>query len=285
MKILRCATFDQLNDPQVQQMDKRNNILSQVEELLLFGNALADASRALILEQMHSGFSVALKIDKSLVTNTDKAAEILLRNLISTKYPAHSVIGEELVNTAVNSPFVWYLDPIDGTEEFVNGMPTFGSIISLHYYGEPVVGIIDHPALDVRTVSAYRRGTFCNGYQSHLNYCPSNENIRLGISKKANFFRRGDQTRTFDKLTASFPNIRIFDSCFAYTCAANGSLDAMVDFNVRSWDISASKIAVEEAGGSFVVIDSSSLDPLISRYSIVFGKSEVVKEIINSLKE
>jgi fructose-1,6-bisphosphatase/inositol monophosphatase family enzyme len=265
--------------------DKRDDLASQIEELVSFANKLADTSRMQILKAMNKGFRISVKTDKSFVTEVDVNTESLLRKVISDRYPDHSIVGEEFSNATINSPFVWYLDPIDGTEEFVNGIPTFGTIIGLHYFGLPVVGIIDHPALNIRSIGAYSRGTYCNNSQIKLDNIDIKSSIRLGISKRTNFLRQGNEGILFDKITSSFPNIRIFDTCFAYTCAANGSLDAMLDYNVRSWDIAASQILIEEAGGKFLTIKKSAEEPSLAIVSVVFGKNEIVKQISESLTE
>ena len=60
------------------------------------------------------------------------------------------MLGEEYPPTRPESPFQWIMDPIDGTEEFVHGIPTFGTMLALHHRRVPLVGVIDHPALDIR---------------------------------------------------------------------------------------------------------------------------------------
>src|SRR5439155_2295528 len=77
-------------------------------------------------------------------------------------FPDHGVIGEEYPPTRRESAFQWILDPIDGTEEFVHGVPTFGTMLALHHRGVPLVGVIDDPALDIRVHAGWawaRTGT------------------------------------------------------------------------------------------------------------------------------
>jgi hypothetical protein len=120
---------------------------------------LADGGRIAAAEQ---GFSVETKLDRSLVTDVDRAVERQWERL-ERWFPDHGVIGEEYPPTRAASPFQWIMDPIDGTEEFVHGIPTFGTMLALHHRGVPLVGVIDHPALDIRVNAGVGLGTHRNG--------------------------------------------------------------------------------------------------------------------------
>jgi fructose-1,6-bisphosphatase/inositol monophosphatase family enzyme len=85
-----------------------------------------------------------------------------------------------------------------------------------------------------------------------------------------------DETSIFESLTRKYPNLRVFDSCFAYTSTATGGLDVMVDYNVRHWDISACKLLCEEAGGAFEWIHKRTLAGGKQLFSAIFGKKEAV---------
>jgi len=111
---------------------------------------LAEETRRIVRPALERGFDVKTKADASLVTDVDQAVERRLRELIARWFPDHGVIGEEYPPTQPDSAFQWILDPIDGTEEFVHGVPTFGAMLALHHRGAPVVGVVDHPALDLR---------------------------------------------------------------------------------------------------------------------------------------
>jgi len=237
----------------------------------------ADEARDVIKELAGTSFFVGSKSDRSLVSEADIQIEKRLRERICRLFPEHGVIGEEFGQSNPQSSYQWILDPIDGTEEFVNGVPTFGCIISLELNGAPLLGLIDHPALDVRVFGGKGSGTFCNDKRVILSEkIKSDDKIRLGISKKINFSRCGDETSIFESLTSIYPNLRVFDSCFAYTSAATGGLDVMVDYNVRHWDISACKLLCEEAGGAFEWIHKRTLADGKQLFSAIFGKKESV---------
>ncbi len=96
---------------------------------------LADEARRIVRPALEGGFDVKTKADASLVTDVDRAVELRLRELIGRWFPDHGVIGEEFPPTRPDSAFHWIMDPIDGTEEFVHGIPTFGAMLALHHRG------------------------------------------------------------------------------------------------------------------------------------------------------
>src|SRR5262245_59186315 len=129
---------------------RRELTQTQIDELRDHATTLATNARRIIHDALRDGFDVKLKSDGTFVTDTDIAVEKKLRALVAARYPEHGIIGEEFPPTRPEAAFQWVFDPIDGTEDYVNRVPTYGSIIGLYYRGEPVVGAIDHPSLDLR---------------------------------------------------------------------------------------------------------------------------------------
>lgn len=254
---------------------------TNISEYLSAAHRFADEARTIAEHFTGSDFSVSTKADKSLITEADIEIERTLRQRISEIFPEHGIIGEEFSAANPDSPYQWILDPIDGTEEFARGLPTFGCIISLEFKSAPIVGLIDHPALNMRLAASLNSGTYCNQKRIFLSddTLPA-EHLRLGISKRNNFTRFGDESVLFDAIVQTYPNLRVFDSCFAYSCAANGGIDVMVDYNVRLWDISACRLLCEEAGGAFNWVKQDRTPKGFTIYSAVFGKKEPVKEIV-----
>lgn len=249
---------------------------------LTAAHEFADEARSIAQRFTGTSFAVNTKSDKSLVTAADIQIEKVLRKRISEAFPEHGVIGEEFPATNPLSPYQWILDPIDGTEEFVHGVPTYGCIISLEHQSLPVVGLIDHPALNLRLIASRKGGTFANGIRVTLSEeLPEKSRLRLGISKRLNFSRYEDEGELFDKIVQTYPNLRVFDSCFAYSCAASGGIDVMIDYNVRLWDISACRILCEEAGGGFAWVKQKQTPKGFTTYGAVFGKKLAVEQVVN----
>lgn len=268
-------------------MNELRNVLAvdEVAELHVAALEFADVARDIIARAWRSGFSVERKRDGSFVTNVDLEVEDRLRALITRRYPEHGILGEEFPPARPGARFQWILDPIDGTEDFVHRVPTFGSILALYDNGAPVVGVLDHPALDLRCDAARGRGTCKNGERVTLADLPeqtTNEQVRLVLSARGNFIRYRDEGPSFDALTRAFPNHRVYRSCYGHSLVASGAVDAMVDYHDTPWDLAASQITVEEAGGVYRVVRSFVVDG-VPIYSAVFGKPTVVERLCGLL--
>ncbi|MBI3897982.1 MAG: hypothetical protein HY308_06755 [Gammaproteobacteria bacterium] len=249
---------------------------------------LADTARAVINQALRTGFDVKHKADGSYVTSADIAVEEQLRALIGRQYPDHGIIGEEFAPTRPESPFQWILDPIDGTEDFVHHLPTFGSILALYYGGRALVGVLDHPVLNLRCHAAFGRGTWHNGKRVQLADLAadiSNERLRLVLSARANFMRYRDEGARFDTLARTFTNHRIYRSCYGHSLAAIGAVDAMVDYHDTLWDIAAAPILIEEAGGEYRTVRDFVTADGTRIYSAVFGRPRAVERLSALLVE
>ena len=100
------------------------------------------------------------------------------------------------------------MDPIDGTEEFVHGIPTFGTMLALHHREVPLVGVIDHPALDIRVNAGIGLGTYQNGRRIRLTDVPVSprpEGVRLALSARGNFTYHVDEGHLFEAPTRAYP--------------------------------------------------------------------------------
>lgn len=262
--------------------DVRNELnRSAVMEYRDFANKLADAAGTISAAAFHAGFQVARKADRSFVTSADLAVEQRLRELIAQAYPEHGIIGEEQPPVHPEAPFQWILDPIDGTEDFAHGIVTFGTIVALHYRNTPIVGVLDHPLLGVRVAGAFGLGTFHNGTRVQLSdlapeYIDSSE--RIMISARANFTRYGDHGQIFDTITRAHPNHRIYRTCYAHVLVIVGGADAMFDYGNRLWDVAASQILVEEAGGKYVEVPIATIGEK-HVYGAIFGKARLVERL------
>ena len=244
---------------------------------------LADEARRIVTEALERGFDVETKADASLVTEADRAVERRLRELIGRWFPDHGVIGEEYPATRPDSAFQWIMDPIDGTEEFVHGIPTFGAMLALHHRGVQLVGVIDHPALDLRVSAGRGAGAYRNGQRIRLPEVPVSprpEGVRLVLSARLNFTRHVDEGHLFDALTRRYPNHRIYRAAYAHTAAVTGAVDAMVDMHNQVWDLAASQVLIEEAGGRYAVVRDFPALEGGRILSAVFGKPAVVDRLV-----
>jgi len=130
-------------------------------ELASFFHELADVAGRIALTYFRSSVDFERKQDLTPVTIADRAIEVELRRLISSRFPDHGIVGEEMGST-LGDRYTWYLDPIDGTKSFISGMPLFGTLVALadERDGSVVAGMIDMPALAERWYGTLRGVTF-----------------------------------------------------------------------------------------------------------------------------
>src|SRR5690606_24456308 len=252
-----------------------------IEEFERAALTLADEARASVERAWRDGFTVERKADGSYVTSTDLEVEDRLRASIARRHPEHGVLGEEFPPARPGAEFQWILDPIDGTEDFVHRVPLFGSILALYFRGQPIVGVLDHPALGLRCHAAWRRGTWRDGARVRLaDLAPDADlaHLRLVLSARANFVRYRDEGATFDALARACPNHRVYRSCFGHTLSAIGAVDAMVDFHDTPWDLAACQITLEEAGGAYRIVRRFAVDG-VPICSAVLGRPRAVERL------
>jgi fructose-1,6-bisphosphatase/inositol monophosphatase family enzyme len=264
-----------------------NNInIQQLSAHLSFGNKIIRETRQLILDLWNkNSFSSELKEDQTPVSEVDLRCEELVRNLIRKTYPAHGIIGEELGTENEKSDFVWTIDPIDGTQNLINRIPTFGTILGLLYKGEPILGWIDHPVINTTLSGGVDVGTFQDGSRVVIKDLPSAEltpNDIIATNCPATF-KRGEQEEVLYKILKFHPHSRIYYDVYAHTLAITGSLAVMVEYNLKIWDLSATKALVEGAGGKYQEISKTEKPDSPTLYNAAFGKPKVVDMLVKCL--
>jgi len=201
--------------------------LISIPEAEDFAQQLADASRAVCRKYFRKSFSVEDKADASPVTQADKECETLLRSMINARFPDHGIFGEEHGQENLDHPYVWVLDPIDGTRAFATGFPAYGTLIALLANGKPVCGICDLPSLSERFVGGVGDTTRFNGRRCETS----------GTTKLADATLRFTSHEIFSK--TEFPAVQnIIDmtrfahsggDCYNYTLLAAGHCDLVIE--------------------------------------------------------
>ena len=227
---------------------------------------------------------VETKLDRSLVTDADQTVERRLRELIGRWFPEHGVLGEEYPPTRPESAFQWILDPIDGTEEFVHGIPTFGTMLALHHRGMPLVGVIDHAALDLRVTAGRGLGTFRNGRRIRLPDAagdPRPEAVRLVLSARVNFIaprRRGAPLRGADARVPEPPDLS--RGLRAHRGRHRRGRRHGRHAQPASGTRPRVQVLIEEAGGRYAVVRDFPAADGGRILSAVFGQPAVVDRLV-----
>lgn len=242
----------------------------------------ADGGREVISRSVQNGVDINAKPDRSIVTSADLAAERAFRERVARDFPEMGVIGEEFGASRPEAKYQWVIDPVDGTADFARGLPTWGSIIGLFFDGRPVVGVIDHPDLDLRAHAAHGLGAYCNNERIKIEETAADRSAltgTIGIPSRSSFTRAGKDGHVFDALARAHPDFRALRTCLAHTYAAAGRLDAAVEWDANLWDLAATRIIVEEAGGRYLCVREREQAGRNVLYCAVFGRPALVERI------
>jgi inositol-phosphate phosphatase / L-galactose 1-phosphate phosphatase / histidinol-phosphatase len=147
----------------LQRLERRSNPVSELDLMLSAASAFADESQEMLLTATEKTRAAHLKPDRTFVTDTDRAVEVRLRELIMKRFPAHGVWGEEFGRHQPDATWQWIIDPIDGTAQFIAGIPVYATLIALARDGVPVIGVMDFPATSERWLGCEGRETTHNG--------------------------------------------------------------------------------------------------------------------------
>lgn len=258
----------------------------KIQEFLTFGNELIGRTRQLVLNLWSQNtFQSELKEDQTPVSEVDLKCEELARQLIRKRFPGHGIIGEEHGIENGQAEFVWTIDPIDGTQNLINRIPTFGTIIGLLHNRRPILGWIDHPVLNLTLAGGVYEGTFCNGKKVKLTEMRTERltaNDIVGTNCPGTF-ARGGHLPVLDKILKFHPHIRIYYDVYAHSLAILGSLAVMVEYNLKIWDLSATRALIEGAGGKYHTIGQVVNDQGYTLYNAAFGKPRAVDLISQAI--
>lgn len=190
--------------------------------------------------------------NNQVLTEADTQIGRLLVHLIREAFPKHNVIDEETGIIDNNSQFTWVIDPIDGTSNFVQGIPNYGIMMGLLRGGEPISAGISLPFFQEIIVAERGQGTFRKGQRLHVTKESDLSSVLIAYQLDAHqndpdFTRR--EYATVAKIALAARNLRTSGSCFDAVMVAEGKYGACLNRTAKIWDIVAAQLVVEEAGG------------------------------------
>jgi len=245
-----------LDSSQVAQVVRRghNDAMSPWLPYLEFATALAAECSAYAVSQF--GLHLARrKRDGTLVTETDLAIDSMIVERLAVAYPGHCVLSEEQTTRYdAGADFTWVVDPVDGTTNFVRGMPVWGVSVALLHRGQPVAGAVDFPMLQERFTAAAGAGAWRNGARVHTaeNELADDELLMMKCTRTDKFFE------------VRLPlKARIYGSAAYHLCkVADGSALAGIETTPKVWDLAAASLLVSEAGGLVTTWQRAPIFPL-----------------------
>jgi histidinol-phosphatase len=216
-----------------------------------------DATDAIAMRHFRRDLDLERKPDRSFVTIADTSIERLVRDRIADAYPDHGVVGEEFGTEAAGASVRWYVDPIDGTHNFLRGIPLFGTLLAVTRDDELQAAVISAPALRERWYAWRGGGAWALSTEAGV----AQEPRRIRVSRVTTLadaqvlyasptaIEASGRAPGFRALLGDAWRERGFGDFWGYTLLAEGAAEAMVEVDLWPWDAAAPMLLVEEAGG------------------------------------
>jgi histidinol phosphatase-like enzyme (inositol monophosphatase family) len=247
-----------------------------LEKAAAAAEVAADLARAEILPRFRS-VAVETKDDGTPVTEADRAAERVIRRQLQQSFPEFSILGEEYGAEGRSDGPQWIVDPIDGTIGFSRGIPLFSTLIALAVDGEPVMGLIDLPALDERYVGWKGGGCRRNGKPTRVSEETDLQRAIISHGDPYCFDERGERP-AFERMAREIPMLRGYTDGFAHAQVLGGGVGALVDMGLRAWDAAPAQILVPEAGGRCITLSEHE-----GKVGLVVGNPTLVDQLMGFL--
>lgn len=190
------------------------------------------------------------KVDGSPVTIADKEAETLLRGLVQKAFPEDGIVGEEFNEKKGTSGNRWIIDPIDGTQSFLRGVPFFGVLVAMENPDGVVLGVVYLPALDEMVYAARGEGCWWNGRRAAVSDVRELKDACICYTSASSFAAEG-WAKSWAALTRATRIQRGWGDCYGHVLVATGRAESSFDPVINSWDCGPLLPILEEAGGTF----------------------------------
>jgi len=227
---------------------------------------------------------IETKNKNDFVTYVDKLSEEKIIGNILKSFPEHAILGEESGELLTRSEYRWIIDPLDGTTNFIHGVPTFAVSIALQKNNELILGVVYDPLRDELFHAEKGQGSYLNDKRI---YVSKKEELANCLITTGFPYRTDDYYRDYVKIFAEFmvktagirrPGAAVLD--LAYTAA--GRFDGFWEMLLKPWDIAAGAILIEEAGG--VITDINGENTYLLTGSVASGNKLIHEQIIREIK-
>lgn len=209
--------------------------------------AAARAAGEIALRYYRGGFQITIKPDQTPVTQADREAEQAIRGILGRAFPDHGFLGEEFGEEGSRDPR-FIIDPIDGTKNFIRGIPFWAVLIGLEERGEITTGVVFNPVTGDLLTARRGDGAHANGERVRVSDQRRMRDATL-LHSGLNLLRADGCWDGFVRLIDATSRSRGFGDYYGYDLVARGKAEMYVEVDLKPWDIAPMMILVEEAGG------------------------------------
>lgn len=244
--------------------------------------ALLAAQRAdeISMKYFRDGTAVEIKADRTPVTVADHEAENSIIATIKERFPDHGFLGEESGQSSNSSDYVWIIDPIDGTKNFIRSIPLFGTQIALMHKDRIILGVSSMPAMG-ELLYADHGEAFLNGKRVRVSDVASLSQSAIsfaGLNRLPDHIKPGEMFNLF----GSIDRVRAFGDCYPFHLVATGRLEAVAQSTIHIWDIAALVAIIEAAGGKCTDFSGNQIG--IDSTSLIASNGNIHDEILRFFK-
>jgi len=246
--------------------------------------ALRAAKKAekILLKYYYKEIRVGIKKDLSPVTIADKEAEKIIIKTIKKYFPSHGFLAEESASDIKNKDYLWIIDPIDGTKNYLRKIPLFATQIALMEKGELVLGVSNAPLLRELLYAEKGGGAYYNKYKIKVSSVRELKQSHLLFGGIEHFARK-NLIKHLISLIGNTRGHRGIGDFWCYHLLAQGKADIMIEAYTKIWDVAAAKIIVEEAGG--MVTDIKGKEININTSSFLATNRKLHQRVLASFKK
>jgi len=226
----------------------------ELRHWLEVAQAACDEADEIARRHFRRDIQVDRKPDRSFVTEADTEVERRIRERLLGAYPDHGLVGEEFGTESGDASVRWYIDPIDGTHNFMRGVPLFGTLLAAERDGELQVAVLSAPALDERWWAHRGGGAWARNRGQTTPRRMQVSGVRDLADAQIVYGGGRDIVASgrapgFVRLLDEVWRERGFGDFWGYTLVADGGAEAMVEVGLKAWDAAAPTVLIEEAGG------------------------------------
>ena len=209
--------------------------------------AAARAAGEIALRYYHGGFEVTIKPDHTPVTQADREAEQAITGILRRAFPDHGVLGEEFGQQGPTDRR-WIIDPIDGTQNFVRGIPVWAVLIALEEAGEITAGVVFNPVSGEILTARKGDGAFAGDERMRVS-ARDGMKTAMVLHSDLRLVRRSPHWDGLMRLVDASARTRGFGDYYGYCLVGRGQAEIYAELDLKIWDWAPMKILLEEAGG------------------------------------